>query len=96
MSLLGHVLRRDRAIPVNQAIDNYFRETNVSKYRGRNPNNIAITTDNDIRNHFVIDSIIDHDYYQRNFLQLQNYSDIDIVRRTAEDRTVWRKYTSTH
>lgn len=85
-NLTGHILRRDKNIPAQKAIENYFTNTLHPKYRGRTPNNLAIITNKDIAKAFP--SINDQTYAKTP--QLKSIMDVDPIREIANNRPLWR------
>ena len=84
--LFGHILRRDNAIPAQQAMRQYFRP-GTKKYPGRKPINLPTTLDNDIRQ---ATPYTDHTYtLPRPGRQLKNTTDLNFLQASAQDRDNW-------
>ena len=93
LTFLGHILRRDRNIPANLAINNFFNHTESKKYRGRVPTNIATTTTSDIETSISVTSPTDHNYHKGTLLKLNGQSDINQLVEVAKDRKFWKYHT---
>ena len=87
--MLGHILRSPENTPAALALSYAVAGTNHLKgRRGRHKINLLSQIRNDI-NRIPVDKFSVHEYLHHK-LQLKNQSDIDILRRIAHDRKVWR------
>lgn len=86
--LFGHVLRRNQAIPAQQAMDEYFKEGQAT-FRGRRPTTLPSTLDHDLHSILPHPSVT-HDHNYARPLQLKSAYDLNTMRKMAEDRESWR------
>ena len=87
--LLGHILRRDKNIPANQAMTYYFKQTNSKGFRGKPRITLPIKLDEDLvmLNRKNV-HLRDHNYSKA--LRLINTTDLEELRGRAADRTEWQ------
>ena len=87
--LLGHILRREREIPANKAMDFYFNTTvDKKKFRGAKRISLPITLNNDLQK-IQDQALKDHNYSRR--LKLSNAEDLKALAEIAQDREEWRR-----
>ena len=90
--LFGHILRRDRTIPANLAMNYYFSETREKGFRGRRIMTLPLTLVQDLHTlHTTTLLLQDHSYYKR--LKMNDQKDLEILRLIAQDREEWRMLT---
>ena len=79
--LFGHILRRDREIPANKAMEFYF--SNVAKRaRGRPTTTLPTTLDSDLK------------LINDNTMRLTSNVDLENLRDTAQNRIEWKALTT--
>ena len=75
--LFGHILRRDREIPANKAMEGFFVPQG-DKYRGRPITTLPVILNNDL-------SRLESSTYC-----LKTFKDIENMKKIAEQRDQWR------
>ncbi|GFR99437.1 very-long-chain enoyl-CoA reductase [Elysia marginata] len=75
--LFGHILRRDREIPANKAMEGFFVPQG-DKYRGRPITTLPVVLNNDL-------SLLESSTYC-----LKTFKDIENLKKMAEQRDQWR------
>ncbi|XP_033103466.1 uncharacterized protein LOC117106228 [Anneissia japonica] len=82
--LFGHILRLQREVPANKAINYYFENSKHKKYRGRSRTTLPVTLSNDlITLHKQLPSALPP--------MINNLKDVETIRRIAESRHDWRR-----
>ncbi|GFS17889.1 hypothetical protein ElyMa_004994000 [Elysia marginata] len=79
--LFGHIMRRDKQIPANQAMSGYF-VTEGSKFKGRPLTTLPVVLNRDLSR--IINSN----------LQLKSSHDLEHLRSIAQQRDEWTKLTA--
>ena len=75
--LFGHILRRDREIPANKAMEGFFVPQG-DKYRGRPITTLPVVLNNDLSR------------LESNTYGLKTFKDIENLKKIAEQRDQWR------
>ena len=75
--LFGHILRRDREIPANKAMEGFFIPQG-DKYRGRPITTLPVVLNNDLSR------------LESNTYGLKTFKDIENLKKIAEQRDQWR------
>ena len=79
----GHMLRLDREVPAQKAMDYYFDvPTNAKKYSGRRRSTLPVCIDNDLK-----------ETAKRTQIPVQKFAtrqDLEQLRRLASDRVAWK------
>ena len=78
--LFGHILRRDKEIPANIAMDTYFTPSGHEKHKGRPPTSINTVLNRDLK-------------HLPGFHKLGSKEDLLSLRSLAEDRDQWKDIT---
>lgn len=87
--LFGHILRRDKDIPANKAMEFYFAKKPSDKnFRGHKRTTLPTTLAKDL-DKLYLHSQRDHTYCRH--LQLRNSEDLENLRTIAQDRETWHE-----
>ena len=78
--LFGHILRRDKEIPANIAMNTYFTPSGQGKHRGRPPTTIYTVLNRDLK-------------HLHGVHKLGSKEDLLSLRSLAEDRDQWKDIT---
>ena len=90
--LFGHILRRDPSIPANMAMKFYYEDANKG-HRGKPRTTLPVVLNQDLDNYYqhTEPHHSDHTYTRR--LKINNIEDLENMRKLAEDRKKWKKFT---
>ena len=84
--LFGHILRSNLDTPANIAMNNYFDNTNTTKFKGRPRTTLPTTLNQDIKRTKLT---------QYNIEQLKTKEDLENLREIAIDRHEWLNFVRT-
>ncbi|XP_057310033.1 uncharacterized protein LOC130648030 [Hydractinia symbiolongicarpus] len=85
--LFGHVLRLQKDTPAQLAMNHYFEQSQVSKFKGRQRITLPISLNNDIRRAVESDNSFAIKF---GVSQLISKHDLKVLRVIAEDRNTWK------
>ena len=97
-TLLGHILRRDNAIPAQTAMAEYFKEGG-EKYVGRTPTSLPTTLNQDLKQYRryldTTESDIISSKQRKTTIpkHLKTEQDLLELKTLAQDRETWRRVT---
>ncbi len=85
---LGHMLRLNREVPCQKAMDYYFEENEkCKKFSGRMRTTLPVKINEDIKIAHSKDNTIQ-------ISKFENSHDLKLMRETASDRKLWKELTS--
>ncbi|XP_057310663.1 uncharacterized protein LOC130648624 [Hydractinia symbiolongicarpus] len=85
--LFGHVLRLQKDTPAQLAMNHYFEQSQVSKFKGRQRITLPISLNNDMRRAVESDNSFAIKF---GVSQLISKHDLKVLRVIAEDRNTWK------
>ena len=91
--LFGHILRRDRKIPANEAMKYYFKRGLNRGFRGTRRSTLPTTLSKDLAYlENTVKCLSDHNYTRSH--KLNTDEDLEELREVAADRRKWKALTS--
>ena len=88
--LFGHIMRRDKNVPANQAMNTYYEKTEKTGFRGKRRTTLPTTLNADLMklNNHNNKHLADHNYYKQ--MTLNNREELEHLKTLAQDRNTWR------